>query len=177
MSERTRRDIVEACNKLLTKKDIESISTADIMSEARVSRSTFYRYFHDKYDVMNYNYKQIVDSAVEGSSSFRDLLLHIGNAFANDDWKKRHKIHDYIGTNSFSDYIYRYSMDIAEEVVRTNRNGEGFTKREWFQMSIICYGIARMSKECLREDFSQTPEEVMEIMYSMFPETIKEYYI
>ena len=37
------------------------ITVADIIAEADVSKATFYRYFHDKYDVMNSNYKELLD--------------------------------------------------------------------------------------------------------------------
>ena len=53
--------ILDAFNRLIAEKDFQKISVEMIMNEAKVSRSTFYRYFKDKYEVMNANYKNVLD--------------------------------------------------------------------------------------------------------------------
>ena len=61
MVKRTKFAIVEAFNVLIEVKPFEDISVMDIVREADVSKATFYRYFKDKYDVMNSNYKELLD--------------------------------------------------------------------------------------------------------------------
>ena len=58
---RTMTAILDAFNRLIAEKDFQKISVEMIMNEAKVSRSTFYRYFKDKYEVMNANYKNVLD--------------------------------------------------------------------------------------------------------------------
>ena len=60
MLSRTTTAILNAFNRLITEHDFQKISVDMIISEAQVSRSTFYRYFKDKYDVMNSNYKLLI---------------------------------------------------------------------------------------------------------------------
>ena len=83
MVARTKMAIVEAFNALIADIDFEDITIQAIIEEAEVSKATFYRYFKDKYDVMNYNYKHILDDAVRLSTvqNYRDLFLRLYQFF------------------------------------------------------------------------------------------------
>jgi AcrR family transcriptional regulator len=77
MLTRTENAIIDAFNKLIEKIDFNKISVDMILTAANVSRSTFYRYFKDKYEVMNANYKHLLDYLVapERSSGYRPRLI------------------------------------------------------------------------------------------------------
>ncbi len=49
----------EALTQLLTKKSLEKISVQELCDLAQISRGTFYNYFYDKYDLLNYDWKNI----------------------------------------------------------------------------------------------------------------------
>ena len=51
MLSRTENAIIDAFNRLMDKNDFNKISVEMILDTADVSRSTFYRYFKDKYEV------------------------------------------------------------------------------------------------------------------------------
>lgn len=51
----TRQRIFDAFNELLNHMPFEKITVEMIINQSGVSKSTFYRYFHDKYDVLNFN--------------------------------------------------------------------------------------------------------------------------
>ena len=77
MPERTRLTILHAFDRLVERVGFSKITVSMLVKEAGVSRATFYRYFTDKYDVMNYNYKQMVDTAFtpERIDTLEDLFL------------------------------------------------------------------------------------------------------
>ena len=79
MVSRTLQAIIDGFNRLIDKMDFHKISVEMIMNEAKVSRSTFYRYFKDKYDVMNANYKMALDYYIDParSKNYRDLCYHL----------------------------------------------------------------------------------------------------
>ena len=88
MSERTMQDILRAFNRLINSRGVENISVSMIADEAGVSRATFYRHFKDKYDVMNYNYKCLLDTYgnINNSTSYYDLftkLFSVGKSTLN----------------------------------------------------------------------------------------------
>ena len=52
MKQITKDHILDSFNRLLRAYQFEEITVKMIMEESGVSRSTFYRYYFDKYDVM-----------------------------------------------------------------------------------------------------------------------------
>lgn len=53
-SKRTLKSLSNALLKLLKEKSFESITVQELCSESLVSRATFYNYFEDKYDLLDY---------------------------------------------------------------------------------------------------------------------------
>ena len=74
---RTELDILLALNRLIIRTDMNNITTEKIVQEAKISRATFYRYFKDKYDVLNRNYKELLDSCLNQSSNYRELFFRM----------------------------------------------------------------------------------------------------
>ena len=72
-----RETILNAFNELSAKSDFESITVFQIVQKAGVSRATFYRWFRDKYDVMNYNYSSLLDQYISSGTltTMEDLFI------------------------------------------------------------------------------------------------------
>jgi len=49
---RTQRDLIDSLSHLLKKMSFEKITVDDICEDAMVHRSTFYRYYHNKYELL-----------------------------------------------------------------------------------------------------------------------------
>ncbi|MGX4588397.1 TetR/AcrR family transcriptional regulator [Paenibacillus chitinolyticus] len=73
--ERTKGVIIHAFIKLLNGKTFLSISVQDICDEAKVHRSTFYRYFEDKFDLFNQAATMIVSTIYDHASKNRNRSL------------------------------------------------------------------------------------------------------
>ncbi|MDT8977774.1 TetR/AcrR family transcriptional regulator [Paenibacillus sp. chi10] len=81
---RTKRDITNAFMELLTTKTFSSsITIQDICEKSFVHRSTFYRYYEDKYDLLNKvttmiatDFFQNVNSNRESLHSFYEQMLN-----------------------------------------------------------------------------------------------------
>lgn len=71
---RTVRDFETALEQLLQKKSFEHLTVDEICSAALLHRSSFYRYFHDKYDLLEHLITSRVNEVVEQSSSENDLI-------------------------------------------------------------------------------------------------------
>lgn len=75
---RTQSIIVHSFVELLQKNEFRNISVQDILNKASVSRTTFYRYYEDKYlllkDLLSY-YVTIVTSLVKALSSGNTKML------------------------------------------------------------------------------------------------------
>lgn len=58
-TKRTLKALRGALTELLKVKPLEKISIQELCDIAMISRGTFYNYFYDKYDLLNYDWKQI----------------------------------------------------------------------------------------------------------------------
>lgn len=70
--ERTDRDITDAFVRILMEKSFDRITTQDIISEAMVSRSTFYQHFPDKYAILERLGHKYVEELTELVYDVRD---------------------------------------------------------------------------------------------------------
>lgn len=62
--------LIQSVEKLLKHHSLDSSNVQDILDEAECSRGTFYKYFHDKYDLANTYYgdrvTQLIQTACDG---------------------------------------------------------------------------------------------------------------
>lgn len=80
---RTVRDFENALEQMLQKKSFEHLTVDEICAAALLHRSSFYRYFHDKYDLLEHLIASRVNQVVEHSSSESDLI-ETGIKYIND---------------------------------------------------------------------------------------------
>ena len=175
MPNRTRRDIVMAFNRLISRTEIENITVEKIVKEAEISKATFYRYFKDKYDVMNYNYKELLDECVKGVNNYRDLyyrLYHI----ARMKWSPILRAFNSTGVNSFANYIFSYSWNTVDEITKQNRDGDGLTEEEKLQLDVFCYGITYMYKKWNQGEYPLDANTAADTLFDMMPKTLKDYW-
>ncbi len=177
MSERTASAIVNAFNKLITENDFQKITVEMIMQEAQVSRSTFYRHFKDKYEVMNANFKNILDYYIvpERSKNYRDLCFHLFE-YGQENLKVFKRALDSTGMNSFSNFIYEYSFLTALAITKANRNGEGFTPVEELQADVFCNGICAVYQKMVNQRYAVNPSDAADALYEMMPKSLKHYW-
>jgi len=177
MLSRTASAIINGFNRLITENDFQKISVDMIMQEAEVSRSTFYRYFKDKYEVMNANYKNILDYYVapERSRNYRELCFHLFR-YGQDNLKVFRRALESTGFNSFSNFIYEYSYRTALAITRANRNGNGFTPVEELQVDVFCNGICAVYKNMVCQRYQIDAADAADALYEMMPESLKHYW-
>lgn len=174
MKQITKDHILNSFNRLLREYPLKKISVNMIIEESGISKTTFYRYFYDKYDVMNYNYKKRLDKWVnsQNCNSWRELYLRIFDATYKD--RKREKnAFAYVGPNSYSEFLYDYSYAMIEQITTTSR-GYPLTRDEKMQLALFCYGGISVNIDWVNHKFDQTKEEIAELIYMAMPETLRE---
>lgn len=86
---KTRAALTESLLELLNKQSFDTIKVVDICEKALVHRTTFYKHFEDKYQLLNYVLNGIIDnitSSIEPADSFKkpeDFYASLLKAFIN----------------------------------------------------------------------------------------------
>ena len=174
---RTMAVILDAFNRLITEMDFQKISVDMIIKEANISRSTFYRYFKDKYEVMNANYKNILDYYItpEKSKNYWDLCYHLFS-YGQKHLKIFKRALESTGFNSFNNFIYEYSYQTALAITKANRNGNGFTPVEELQVDVFCNGICAVYRNVAFQRYEIDASTAADALYEMMPESLKHYW-
>lgn len=143
----TKQHITDCFNVLCRKYPLDKITINMIVETAGVSKSTFYRHFLDKYDVMNYNYKRALDEIFSKNSckSWNELFMGILSYIENDIDRIRHSFL-YLGENSYDKYVYEYSLNRMNEKC-LEKHGRPLLPDEIYTAKIIIYGCVYAVKE------------------------------
>lgn len=172
----TRQRLISAFNQLILKTELENITVAMIADKAEVGKATFYRYFKDKYDIMNSNYKHTLDMFLDSCSNYQELYCELFR-FAQEKIRPLYRTFNSSGINSLENFIFEYSKSVVERITQENRNGAGFTEQEQLQIDVFCHGISYMYKKWTLGKYRLTPEDAAEALYRMMPETLKSYWV
>lgn len=177
MVDRTKTHIVQAFNRLISKMDFEHITAIKIADEANISKATFYRYFKDKYEVMNYNYKSLLDQLLqlESCKDYRTLFYHLFYV-AEKEWSYLRHAFSTVGVNSFSNFIFEYSRMTVLTITKMNRNGSGFTSTEELQIDVFCNGICYMYTKWTFGKYRCSASESADALFELMPETLRYYW-
>lgn len=173
MTNQTKDSILKACNSLLREMPFEKITVSLIIKRSGVSKSTFYRHFLDKYDVMNYNYKRNLDRWIVSRkcSNWRELYYCIFSSSIKD--KKREKnAYAVVGTNSYSKFLHDYSYKIIESMTLACREYP-LSKEEEFNLSLFCYGGIAVNVDWLNGKLDLSVDEITDLIFMSMPETMR----
>lgn len=123
--------IINNFRQLVMTKDFEKLTVAQICEHADVSRKTFYKYFQDKYDVI----EQIV--LINITQPFVELKrlyashdlpsTMIMEWFYQKIYEDRYfysRINEYTGKNSFQDFILIHTSNIIRSTIENRRLSE-----------------------------------------------------
>lgn len=176
---RTRKAIFEAFTELIQKEDFEKITVADICNKADVGKATFYRYFKDKYDVMNENYRIALFSCANNPTvhNYRDLYYELYRTATTDFWLSTRRSFKSVGYNSFRNFIAAYSYSFAEEITKQNRGGKGYTEKEKLQCQVFTFGIGEMYENWTFGKYKLTPDEAADALFDIMPRTLRDYWM
>ena len=128
-SQRTRNLIEQALIKLVLENDFESISVTDICNKALITRATFYKYYEDKYHLMNCVFIEMKEKI------FNDSLKHQSFNSSKELYIKIIELcYDFITKNQkkFSMFIKHSLNEKIEFMLLQNINDtiEEFIKKE-----------------------------------------------
>lgn len=74
---RTQDLLFDALVDLLTKRSFDDICVTDICGRANVHRSTFYKYYVDKFELLEIHFRVIVEQSIQGKDDLARFLRHV----------------------------------------------------------------------------------------------------
>ncbi len=173
MENLTKNYILDSFNSLLMDYPLEKITVEMIIKKCGIAKSTFYRWFLDKYDVMNYNYKKLVDDlfATSNCHNWKDVYRHLV-VRSRINAKRIANAYSYLGTNCYSSFLYDYSYSTVVEKATLFR-GENLSKSELLQLSLFCYGVVWITYDWVLGKLQMTDEQLTDELFNAMPNSVK----
>lgn len=168
--------ILKSFDNLLKEKSFNNIAVQEIIDNSGVSKSTFYRYFKDKYAIVEFEFSndiKIFDSYIPGDChALKEMHRHI---FENMYNKKSYysKVVKIEGQNSFVEIASRMGVNIFFRIYR-EKNPEIPTELKEMT-ELYCYGFAMLIQSWASQGFKETPEYLSKVTYACIPEIIRAY--
>lgn len=170
----TKQRIFQAFTELLDKMPFEKITVEMILKQSGLSKSTFYRHFHDKYDVLNFNSMALAERLIgqQICRNWKEFLLLMFQAIAEDSRYYRMAFRS-SGQNAHSGFLYAYSFSVVENCYLTYNHLTELSTQERYSISHYCHGCVGILQNWLNEPDVLTPEQMADIFYEAMPEYLR----
>jgi len=160
---------------LMQRREIEKISVSDICEEAVISRPTFYKYFKDKYDLVNWYFDKVATNSflqMGTSMNLREALtkkyviMQGEGVFFPVAFRSRSQ-------NNLMEYDYQSIYNFYCKYI-ADKTGRKIDEELDFLLRLYCAGSIHMTVEWAVEGMKMSPEEMADLLIKALPERLKE---
>ena len=168
--------LFDALYALMQTRSIEDLTVGEILSRAHVSRSSFYRHYRDKYDLLTQSYEHILQSTYlrcvsgaswkESTAALYRVLAEHPRFFCNALPAS--------GPNSLRQYICDICMKSYEEIL--NRHGVDL-HADWRLMAAVqcqIFGGFEVTCQWLQSGIPCTVDELTDLLYATLPDFLRQ---
>ncbi|MBF0775694.1 dihydroxyacetone kinase transcriptional activator DhaS [Streptococcus azizii] len=154
----TKKRIAKALKRQLAMKSFDKVSVVDIMQEAKMRRQTFYNYFVDKYELLDWIFEtelqeQVTDNLnyISGLSMLDELLYYIEN---NQHFYVQ--LFETKGQNDFVSYLEGYCRILVDKILTELQREEQVDVGQAYQHFLISYHTGALLS-LIEQEMKQRP--------------------
>lgn len=175
--EEIRQCLFEALVDAMQNTSIDQLTISEITKKAHVSRSSFYRRYKDKYDLLNQSYERILERTlftVHSGSSWRDAIYKIYKVIQEN---RRFFYHAFRSEdqNSLKKYIFNRTMRLECEVLRQQEINTDEKEIQYRLRGYVAGGL-ELTVRWVEEGADFPLDELVDILVEMVPESLKKYF-
>lgn len=159
--------LYQSLEELLQKKEFAQISVSEIIQNCGASRSVFYKYFHDKYDLALWAWEQFIRSIVECMKNSSDpignyTLQALSYIYSKRDFYK--KLVKYKGQNSFSEIFLPMFIKSTSEYAKVALGVDTLSENVTFSIKFNGAAHAFIIQEWLESGCPESPEHLASLL-------------
>jgi AcrR family transcriptional regulator len=175
----TDRILGDSIESLLQSTSIDNITVQDIIENCGVNRSTFYRHFKDKYDLMTWVYKNQVDTFVEET---RDLSR--AYELASRSLEYIHSRQNYFShvvfygaQNSFQEFFFEYTAENTMKALQRSLGTLDLSEQEIFSIRLFVAGSTYLVMDWIKGGCRQAPGDLARQILMSSPDMLRSYIV
>lgn len=175
----TKEKIANALERLLYHKSFTDVSVGDICDEIDISRTTFYRYFQDKYECMNWVYQNQIRKILDKNQKIDDWKTLVYDViYALYDRKEFFtKVCSYKEQNSLMDCIYECGYNYLEDMLLGVINEPKLPPELHWASAMYMKGSIFLVESWLRNGCKEDPDFIVKMQIENIPLTISKYFV
>ncbi len=174
----TKQRIWESFYELSRTIPFDKLTVEKIIQHSGISKATFYRYFLDKYDVLNYNSTAIAGRII-GQRPCKDWREFLFYMFEEIEQEKEYYRKAFMtsGQNAHSSFLFEYSNWIVKSRYMTSKKLDEISKEEEYMIAHYCYGCVAIIEEWLYDSSRLSTSQMADLFYELMPEKVKDTWI
>lgn len=166
----TRYKFAKSIKELMHKQSLDKITVTDIVSNTTLTRQTFYRYFKDKYDLVNWYFRKMAEQSIaqmnEGASLKEGLMKKF--QFIQEEkvfFTQAFKSNDY---NSLVQYDFEYIYEFYKQMIEQKQSQKCDQQMD-FLLQMYCRGSVDMTVEWVETGMKMSIDEITDLLIQALP--------
>ncbi len=172
----TRRILADSLEALVEVKPFEKISVQDIIHYCGASRTTFYRYFKDKYDLMNWICKSQMDAILQDNKKEHRSILEIVS-FIKEKRRYFQEIIQFKGQNSFVEFLLEYGQKACIDLIRRQLGPDDIPDEVACSVRMFIGGTTYLLYYWICNHCVESPDFIEAAILSNLPQNLRPYLI
>lgn len=170
----TRYLFAQSIKDLMAKQSLDKMTVTDIVKHSGMTRQTFYRYFKDKYYLVNWYFEKLADKSfrqIGNSSTLREGLIKKFTFLLNDKifFMQAFQSKDY---NNVENYDYQCILEFYQNIIYKKIGN--IPTDIMFLLEMYCHGSITMTVEWAISGMNKTPEEMADLLIQALPPKLEQ---
>lgn len=170
----TKYIFAQAIKDLIKVVPLDKIAVTDIVTRSGMTRQTFYRYFKDKYDLVNWYFEKLVLQSFRqmGNGCSLQEALQLKFAFINSEhsfFKEAFKSNDY---NNLVNYDFNCIYEFYKGIIEKNLNHSVDDDLD-FLLKMYCKGSIDMTVNWVLNDMPISIEKIVSLLIEALPKRLE----
>lgn len=167
--DQTRYIFAQSIKDLMADHSLDKMTVTDIVKHSGMTRQTFYRYFQDKYDLVNWYFEKLADKSfrqIGNSSTLKEGLVKKFTFLYHDQvfFTQAFQSKDY---NNVENYDYQCILEFYSRVIQKKIGT--IPKDIMFLLKMYCHGSITMTVDWVIQGMKESPEEIADLLIDALP--------
>ena len=179
---KTAREVLaESFRELAQTRTVDTITVRDIIDNCGYSAATFYRQFHDKYDMIAWEYAQRVSAIMSkvgrDGYSWRQTLLDGALLFDQEREDLTNLLCHTSGHDAFIRYMAEINFDALKGLILKTSGREALDRRLDMCVRVYVLGTVSLTCEWILGKYPVLPQALADVFEKTLPLPLHEYLI
>jgi len=174
----TEQLLADSIVELMEDTELEKITVQQIVDNCNVTRQTFYRYFYDKYQLVNWIFQSEVEEIIHQSSlsdPWEDVLARMLKKMKD----KKSFYHNILHSDSqtyLQNLIIDYTRSAYEKEIEKRGNLEKVDKNMEFSLQFNSFGAVGSIFNWISNGMEESPSSLAKRILSNMPYQMKQFF-